>query len=368
MTLNLWPFVFLRAWITRLFCKCHAGFAPRVADNAWARRLRVTAESFVVMVRFTIGSDQRKPVGARRKVDKTTLEDAAAMAAVVVNVVPEVRAATSLEVGPALAQAFQDGDATLELELGSALADKAPTWDPATQLSVVQKLVQSHVERSNDRAAAEAEMVRVQAGALAEEEWKLFHRKVEFDVQAHAVWESRCSDREASAYYQTLHHRLNRQKRAEELAGQLLDPSNPNYRAKVLVATDATRTALAVEAAVTEVRGKQRGTAASPIAVVVFVNFSTPSVFPAEFARIVYGVLGSVLNNQGGPRLGFVLTPVWVYEKRYLWKAETAFLQQLFNSSVQADRQVALVFGSRGDARDKRPPCLAKKIFLVMDQ
>ncbi len=192
------------------------------------------------MLRFVMHAHARKPPGVRRKLDRVGLEMAAALAALVHNSHLEVLANHPLSAA-ALEKdfrgAFVEGDANLELELQSALAEKRADWNP-TELTALASLLKNQAAASNASLPEEVESVRLQVTQLEQEEFSLLKKKVQYDVRVWRVWSQKVQDRQTQLYYQELEHKMQRNRVAEQLAASLFDRTHRNFRLHLIVANE----------------------------------------------------------------------------------------------------------------------------------
>ena len=205
------------------------GPPPRLAmTDQWAKRSQVTPASFDLMVKYFVAGAARTGV---KKLDKSTLEAGAAMAALVLSLRDELRLRTQLPDGglDKLVAAFVAGDPALEVELQCAVADRSPSWDPL-QMPAVAELIREHSATTELRVPDAAETVKIQAGQLAAEEFALLEKKVQHDLLLVRSWTQKVRDRESQLYYQRLHHKEARHSKAEAAAAAFFTPGHRNVR------------------------------------------------------------------------------------------------------------------------------------------
>ncbi len=207
----------------------------------WSRRLQVTAEGFVLMVRYAIAQDAKKIPGMRRKLDKSALEVASSMAALVCNLAKEVQEQFPLQttvLENAFKEAFVTGDANLEVELQCGIAEKSPQWKPLANVTLLKELMQAQSADSNAKVPDAAATVQVHASKLQEEEFALLKRKIEYDLKAFQVWKQKVKDRETQMYFQELNHKQQRRQKAAQAAGTLWEKGHRNMRISIEVLQD----------------------------------------------------------------------------------------------------------------------------------
>ena len=210
------------------------GPPPRLAmTDQWAKRSQVTQASFDLMVEYFIAGSARTGL---KKLDKSTLETGAAMAALVVSLLDELRLRTQLSNSllDTLVAAFVAGDPAMDVELQCAVAERSPSWDPL-QMPAVAELVREHCATTELRVPDAAETVKIQAGQLAAEEFALLEKKVEHDLLLVRSWTQKVRDRESQLYYQRLHHKEGRRTKAEAAAADLFTPGHRNVRFHTVV-------------------------------------------------------------------------------------------------------------------------------------
>ena len=105
------------------------GFTPKNFSPSWNGKLRVTAQSFLSMLKFLIVQFERKPKPLRRLYDKVQIEEASAQSALLHTSIAELVSdipydaehAAKLD---AVIRSFEDGDATLQLQLQTYVSTK----------------------------------------------------------------------------------------------------------------------------------------------------------------------------------------------------------------------------------------------------
>ena len=112
-------------------------------------------ESFAIMLKALICRHERKPLALRRLYDKQQMEDAASQAPLLQSCISELRAAVPLDEHHEkqltdLIDAFENGDAALELQLQSHSAGKHPNFSYTyiEELAVIAQSKKSEVTMS----------------------------------------------------------------------------------------------------------------------------------------------------------------------------------------------------------------------------
>ncbi len=186
----------------------------------WKTLGKVTYESLDVAVRHLVGTHERKLPGLRRKFDKHFVEEASAMAATIVNVIPLVLNLVPLDEGQtraALVDAFIAGDQTVVFDIQTALQDKHPEWD-FKKLVALRPLLEK-TESPHLALHTEAAQVTIQKERLDDQEFELWVSKVKMDCSMYQVYRSKFESRESALYHvkQTYHrHRHARARAAAE--------------------------------------------------------------------------------------------------------------------------------------------------------
>ena len=190
----------------------------------WPQRMKISEESFTLMLKFLIAGHMKKLPAIRRKIEKQALEDASLLCALVLALVREVK--ESYPVPDAALQDFIDtfvsgGDFGLELQLQAAIQEKTSTFGPS-EVPQLQVLAQQLVQCSDERVLG-AGQTQVMAAQLEASEFQLMLDKLRFDTGAYGVWRTKCLDREASRYFQNLNYKAQRHQVANNAARSLLD-------------------------------------------------------------------------------------------------------------------------------------------------
>ena len=150
------------------------GFQPRLASHTgkWPQRLRVTPESFVLMIRFLINCHLAKMAAIRRKLDKQIMEDAAALCALVLSLAREVSEQYPIpeaDLQTGFIDLFLANDFNLELQLHTAIAEKSANFGPA-DITHLQQLIAAHMASSSCRVASAAGATTVMAAQLEKQD------------------------------------------------------------------------------------------------------------------------------------------------------------------------------------------------------
>ncbi len=202
------------------------GGPPPRLPGQWGRRLTVTPDSFCLMVRFLLAQNERKPLAARRKVDKATLEAVCRWAALVCTIPGELQGEVPVPeevLRTELTETFLSGDTGLEIELSSAISEKSVTWQPLTDITKVKELVQARSALADEKVPESSWSVKVQAGKLQAEEFQLLQHKLEYDLKSYRLWKQKLQDREVRLYWQDIHHRENRRAKAAKHVAALFE-------------------------------------------------------------------------------------------------------------------------------------------------
>ena len=124
------------------------GFTPRAFKQVWNMRLAVTNSSFHSMVKNCITHFERKPIVIRRMYDRRSLEDRAMQASTIHALAAELLADVPIEDGykkvrEAVILPWEDGDMNLDVQLMSAIAEKATNFG-WSDIEALRNLAQEH--------------------------------------------------------------------------------------------------------------------------------------------------------------------------------------------------------------------------------
>ena len=215
--------------------KVMPSFVPRANNNkVWMRRLTVTNEGFLLMVRFLDAEWSRKPHAVRRKYDKTQMEEASLVANLLEALICEVQAAHPIKddiIDNSVRQRLVDSDMTLELELSMAAKEMKVDFTYSC-ISLINELIRCHVSSAAEHSAASlpGAAPSVLASNLERQEFDLVLKSIEHDLDAYRLWSARARDREAAVYHQRMNHARDRVRKARAAVDTIFDRSSSQFR------------------------------------------------------------------------------------------------------------------------------------------
>ena len=109
--------------------KIMPGYTPKNFSPSWNGKLRVTPQSFLSMLKSLIVQFERKPKAIRRMFDKAQIEEASAQSALLHTSIAELLSEIAYDEEhraklDAVITSFEDGDATLQLQLQTFVSAK----------------------------------------------------------------------------------------------------------------------------------------------------------------------------------------------------------------------------------------------------
>ena len=296
---------------------------------------------------------QKLPI-LRRPVDKTTLEDASQLCALLWSLTDELLATHPVplvEVEGVIAQ-FQHGDANLELLLHGALHERSQTFTFA-DVPQFAALVKGLAEKSATMIGHASTMAPIN---LEQDEFNLFMEKVRLDLLAFVRWNLQVHDRQHSRQFQETKWQLDRYGTIKNGVLSLMDPKSRNFKIQFQVFADKTSDNLqAVQAFVATllkvfaIRDKSDATFVS------LLNWASPPAISSRIQKLQVELVGGVTNSQGVASIGAVLMPLFGYKRGMLWQATNHASQVLANNNLNGDRSFALLFDGKADERETRP-------------
>ena len=192
-----------------------------------------------MLEKLTEAYDNLSPA-IRRRYDKNTLEDASRQAAFVVNVAKELQgqvAVTDEVINTKWFDLYRSGDMNLEVMIQAMIHEKSPAFTPL-DIPNLSDIATAHNESSS--ASAGIVGIPIATASLEQEEFDIFAKKLQFDLQVFKVYEAQCSDRKNSLHFQQVAYQLDRYKTIEKQAKQLFDPNSPTCQFQLSVAKKKT--------------------------------------------------------------------------------------------------------------------------------
>ena len=163
------------------------------------------------------------PLGQRRKIDKSTLEEYAMMSSLLHQVAAQAMKASPLDpevINDQWIALFERGDATQKLELSAALQDRSSKFQPEdfTQMKDI-------ISRQNDKrpipgpdGGSRLALHNIEADAF-----KLLKSQIDYDLQCLRVAKDKDANWATRVYHAKLKHREERNAIGKKLASQFLD-------------------------------------------------------------------------------------------------------------------------------------------------
>ena len=296
---------------------------------------------------------QKLPI-LRRPVDKTTLEDASQLCALLWSLTDELLATHPVplvEVEGVIAQ-FQHGDANLELLLHGALHERSQTFTFA-DVPPFAALVKGLAEKSATIVGHASTMAPMN---LEQDEFNLFMEKVRIDLLAFVRWNLQVHDRLHSRQNQETKWRLDRYRNIKKAVLSLMDENSRNFKIQFHVFEDKTsENLLIVQAFLTTLLKIFAIQDKSDATFVSLLNWASPSAIISKIQKLQVELLGVVTNSQGVASIGAVLMPLFGYKRGMLWQSTNHAAQVLANNNLNGDRSFALLFDGKADEREIRP-------------
>jgi hypothetical protein len=175
-------------WGDDVWSKKHLlpGHSFRHANALWSRLLSVSDASFDLMIEWQASACERKLPQARRRLDKSALDEAAHIASLLVGMKEEVsrqynvtdEAWTSTILDPLL----KHGDQNLILALQDLIHSKPDTLN-FNEIYGISDLIATHVNNADTKCLGSARTV-IMTSDIERSEFELFAKKVTSDIQA----------------------------------------------------------------------------------------------------------------------------------------------------------------------------------------
>ena len=312
------------------------------------------------MVRFLCKSFARKPVGLRRRADKSTMEDAAQQASLVHALVAEVQKECPIpeeDLNKSVIEVFENGDMNLELLLQGAIFEKDKNFK-VTDVPQLAELMKVHAAGAIKRVLHGPPLA---AAALEAEEFELFLKKADYDLQSHRVWVSQVTSHDSNLFFQKARYTSQRHEACKEAIKTLFTPGHVNCRIALFVYKPDTQANLGnLNEFVDWVCGACSLDSRADVVCLSVLNWVAPAGISSLAQRMQHELLGAITNSPGGVNVGCVLMPLFGYKKGMVWQATNNAQERLLDSNLNGDRPFGLVFDGHTDDREtRRPPtCL----------
>lgn len=193
------------------------GYCPRGLTSTWNEVLRVSAESFELMVKMLNRQQIVKLPQLRRRLDKNQLVEQSELAAMVM-----WTAQTCLTDVPPLApavEAFKEacvsGEHAVVLDMQGLLHEKKPgySW---RDVECLREAHSCHVTASDKQIMGRA-VSEIEATKLEQSEYDLYVQKLLFDVAAFRVWKTKLQSTEIASYHFKLEHKRRRRSQVSQI-------------------------------------------------------------------------------------------------------------------------------------------------------
>ena len=173
------------------------------------------------------------------------------------------------------------------------------------------------------------------------------------DCKSYELWFVKCEDREAAVYHAELARRLDKQKACRQAAQALEDPTSAHWCYSLTV-LEKTENNFKMVSKLRKAVAKNNRVPDSDVPIVLFANWSAPSLIKADSQRRQAATMGSFVNEgHSTQNFGLVLVPAHSWKKGLLWQEETKCREMLGNANVNGDYTFVMSY-SRADARETR--------------
>ena len=292
---------------------------------------------------YVLRQQKEKMVKARRKLDKTSMEEHAQLASLMMWSLDQCECdmPNQGEQLAAVREMFVSGSVSLALELQGLLHEKKNdvSWKDIAPLLAIFK----EFTKSSDLKVAGQAVTEIEASRFESTEYNLFVEKMKHDVSVVKIWKTKVACHESLMYHTKLEHTRKRRNHArttvqnELFEGNapilsFIDCSEPTKPAQVNVKIAEL---LAQIRAAHEVRS---------LVVMVYVNWCSPSLVAANHLATQQLLLASLLPMEDAQSMGLLHMPVWDRNRGLLYKVEHQILQALANSHINSDERASLSF------------------------
>ena len=329
------------------------GYQHRVHNNpTWQVRLKVTDASFTALLEYCIRKYEKAAPNFRRKYSKESLEDVCLQANLLVALLTEVKAEFPIEDHTIenMLGCWFDGDVNLELCLQNAIHNKDPDFHPR-DVPMINEAVQKHTAN----APAMLKPTNVTAMKLEVEEFQLFLRKGEWDLQANHVYAQQLVDRTTAAYFAKKRHENERHGKCLNAVQGLFRPDSPHCRFVFEVYAKKSQDNVAIIDNHFKMFAKNMHLCVESLTPVCLFNSAAPCLLNAEHKRLAQDMLATLCNKEDAFGIGIVIDPQFTEQKGKVWKQKASMHEALNKGGLNTDNKFVLLYSGRADARSDRP-------------
>ncbi len=314
----------------------------------WLARMKTSDSSMELAVLYCQNKFLDKSVDFRRKPDVDSVENVSLKAAVAVNIQEELLKLVPLD-SARLSQewlhAWAKGDAKVDVELESMILDKSESLD-VRQIPTLKRLLDEHVFT---RPIAQTQRKQE---SLTMDEFNLFVKQMEYDIQVFQTWEKKTVVAEASREHAVFKWKRDSRQQSVSAAELFLQSC-----ARLLVwDKKAEKNIAEVMNFKRTIMGKMGIDHVGQIPQVIYMNATAPCLVTSSSSSNAVEILTWALadNMQS---VGIVMAPVFTYQRGRLILEEKTLLDALFRGNHNIDWCFAALFSEKTDSRDQRPMC-----------
>ena len=339
--------------------KIYPGFQFSARSKQFAKWLRVSGESCLLMAKRAQNVFKKTPSFLRKKVPCDTLEEMSETATAVWGMACEVVANHPVDlsdVTKVFLDPWAEGCEHIDNEVQVALMDKSDTFDPSKHITVLKEIV------NTARAAPSADPAHaIEEGCLEVDTFNLLMKNLKFEEQSCETWKAKCAKTSNANYWA----KQDRRKQMNESAKTACS-SYIKRTVKFFVADEKNKKCEKVNGAILEFRREVAGPARlrpEDIAYLPVLNWSTPCQIDTKMQQLQNQVLTWCLVDNLNS-MALVLYPAFTYNAGKLHMEEAMATKLLSSGNHNLDYGFSLCFKDRRDTRDERPMTYAGKLIF----
>ncbi len=291
------------------------GYTAKVPNRAYQERLRISEESFSMMVQNLTNAQKKKMWLLRTKLPKQVLEEKASTAALVYNIGLEVLQAHPITrelLDKHLFRPFIGGDTNVETEFTACVLEK-PEDLKITDFTAVRKIIEEHNKDAQHTDPLRVAKMRVEAGQLEQQTFDLERSQMLYDLELIKTYLQKSSDRQTETYHKKLNWRIDVKRAQREFADAWTKD-----RVVFLDVASSEGEAVLFQGFLKAVANMQSAAHVDNIATLVLGNWAAPCTMSTQLQNATASLTGLVLNASED-NIALLAEPMFSYRRGLLW-------------------------------------------------
>ena len=323
-------------------------------SRKWAARLKVTEESFRLMVkRVQLAVENWRPeLGKRPVYDVTYMEGVAEKAAALCGLAKEFCKEHPVDydvVNAKVLKCWAEGDERIDMEVHAALLEKLEQFEVGLNMPCFKALLDDAIFKAPVSSDQEKDLRDV----LKRDEFDSLIKKLDCDTKVFQIWQSKCAGASVSRNHAKQEHLVKQHRKTLQAVENYVDGCCR------LVTWEGVRSADALIPQILQYRMdaskklKVKVTVGE-IPTVVLMNWTAPCIMPANRQTEHASVLSWAMHDNPNS-CALIFSLVFSHQKGKTFLEENTALQILSHGGHNLDNQFSLLFQDRCDQRDGRP-------------